>query len=438
MKIHARKSVNVPSSFAVDQVRGMFDLKAEAVAKVEFAVELPDVDEDWQIGVIVGPSGSGKSTVAREAYGDSFFVGMPWDDSQAVVSQFGDESIKDVTQMLTAVGFSSPPSWIKPHHILSGGERFRCDLARALMMPHSLIAFDEFTSVVDRTVAKVCSAAVAKSIRRGTIKKKFVAVTCHYDVTDWLEADWVLDMASGQLARGRLRRPEISLTVATVHRGAWNLFKRHHYLNTKIGLSAKCFVAFWNEEPVAFSAWVPRVTKTNKGAMREHRTVVLPDYQGIGIGNRLSEFCASLFRGVGKKVYSTTSHPSMIHYRNQSPKWRACRFGRAAKPSKKASIKKGLSTARITGGFQFIGPPAERKLARQMIDSLRVVRPIGETIERIWNVLGSPGSSMISARTIVQRSGLPREKVDAILGQLERNQQIVRFRVGKKVVFGRV
>ncbi|WP_146566826.1 hypothetical protein [Posidoniimonas corsicana] len=82
---------------------------------------------------------------------------------------------------------------------------------------------------------------------------------------DWLEPDWVLDMSSQQLARGRLRRfpdgrPAIELQVAPVHRGAWELFRRHHYLNTSIQRGATCFCAFWPQpsgawEPVAFSAW---------------------------------------------------------------------------------------------------------------------------------------------------------------------------------------
>ena len=31
--------------------------------------------------------------------------------------------------------------------------------------------------------------AISKDVRRS--KKKFIAVTCHYDVVDWLEPDWV-------------------------------------------------------------------------------------------------------------------------------------------------------------------------------------------------------------------------------------------------------
>jgi ABC-type ATPase with predicted acetyltransferase domain len=64
------------------------------------------------------------------------------------------------------------------------------DIARALCLDRDLIVFDEFTSVVDREIAKVSAFAIAKAVRRS--KKQFIAVTCHYDVVDWLEPDWVL------------------------------------------------------------------------------------------------------------------------------------------------------------------------------------------------------------------------------------------------------
>jgi hypothetical protein len=38
--------------------------------------------------------------------------------------------------------------------------------------------------------AKIASFTFSKSIRRSN--KQFIAVTCHYDVEDWLEPDWVL------------------------------------------------------------------------------------------------------------------------------------------------------------------------------------------------------------------------------------------------------
>lgn len=403
----------VPESFAVDQVRGMFDLARAAEASETFAVELPERGElvdgqSWRIGVIVGPSGSGKSTVARSAYGDDFCERFDWDPTKAVVDQFPGVDLRTVTDTLNAVGFSSPPAWVKPHHVLSGGERFRCDLARALLRgdpsaeadsPGSpgLVAFDEFTSVVDRTVAKICSAAIAKSLRRGRIGTQFVAVTCHYDVLDWLEPDWVLDMANCQLARGRLwRRPTIELEVAPVHRSAWSLFSRHHYLTHEIQNGAKCFVAFWPQpdgtsEPVGFSSWVHRMTRNGRAAdMREHRTVVLPDFQGVGIGNRLSEVCASIWVGLGGRAFSTTSHPAMIGYRSRSDAWRTIRHGMVSAGSTKllkrrasSGVASGIersrlaqtqrgqpaltSAGRITGGFQYVGPAMAKKQAEDFV-----------------------------------------------------------------------
>jgi ABC-type ATPase with predicted acetyltransferase domain len=95
----------------------------------------------------------------------------------------------EVTRTLCSVGFASPPDWLKSYGCLSQGEKMRVDIARALCLDKPLIVFDEFTSVVDREIAKVSAFAISKAVRRS--KKKFIAVTCHYDVVDWLEPDWV-------------------------------------------------------------------------------------------------------------------------------------------------------------------------------------------------------------------------------------------------------
>ena len=126
--------------------------------------------EPWRVGLIVGPSGSGKSTVARTMFPGSVYRPREWPPERAVVDGLGDRPIKEITGLFTAVGFSSPPSWVKPYQVLSNGEQFRCDLARALARcdatAEKLVVFDEFTSVVDRNVARVVSAATAKATAR--------------------------------------------------------------------------------------------------------------------------------------------------------------------------------------------------------------------------------------------------------------------------------
>jgi ABC-type ATPase with predicted acetyltransferase domain len=82
----------------------------------------------------------------------------------------------------------------------------RVDIARALCLSQNEIVFDEVTSVVDREIAKVSAFAISKAVRRS--KKKFIAVTCHYDVVDWLDPDWVFCTDTMEFSRKKgLGRP---------------------------------------------------------------------------------------------------------------------------------------------------------------------------------------------------------------------------------------
>lgn len=128
---HLEVTVSCPvyDSFRVQQVAGLFDVPLSGKAQATFAVEVPGADEAWQIGLIVGPSGSGKTSIARRAFGPSLVESRPWPDDRAVIDCFGDLPVRDITSLLTAVGFGSPPAWVKPYAVLSGGEKFRCDLA---------------------------------------------------------------------------------------------------------------------------------------------------------------------------------------------------------------------------------------------------------------------------------------------------------------------
>jgi GNAT superfamily N-acetyltransferase len=393
----------------------MFDLPERETASVRFAAELPHENVPWQIGLIVGPSGSGKTTIARTAFG-KLAGRRRWPRDRAVVDCFGRRSIKEITAMLTSVGFSSPPAWVKPYHVLSQGEQFRCDLARALLSRKRRIVFDEFTSVVDRTVAKIGTAAVAKTVRRMNVRqasqpdsrecqpgkanvRQFVAVTCHYDVAEWLEPDWVLDMGGmpnermtnveritndqmtnstlkhssfefpstfefrhSSFTKGCLRRPPLRLHLHRTTADAWPLFARHHYLSAALNRSAHCYVgllegmermempnermpnveSMTNEEmtkgsfkhsafefpstfefrhssfspqPVAFCAVLSAIGR--RGVWRVSRLVVLPDYQGIGIGRAMLAAVAEQY----PRLRITTSHPAMLRALSTDPAW---------------------------------------------------------------------------------------------------------------------
>jgi GNAT superfamily N-acetyltransferase len=246
---------------------------------------------------------------------------------------------------------------LKPFHVLSNGEQFRVTLARTLAEAPELAVVDEFTSVVDRTVAQIGSAALAKTVRASN--RRFVAVSCHYDIEEWLQPDWKYDTASGQfLWRSLRRRPPLAFSVRRVNSSLWKIFRQHHYLSHDLHRSAKCFVAEIDGRPAAFASVIHN-PNNGKGWWREHRTVCLPDFQGVGLGNALSEFVAGMMTATGKMYRSTTSHPAMIRHRCKSPLWRMTRapdFGRA--PSGSSEITSRLSTnwSRPTAGFQFVGP----------------------------------------------------------------------------------
>ena len=345
--------IDYTPTFRTEKVAGMFDVPVNEKMRKEWDIDIPLEGKDWSVGLIVGASGAGKTTIAKRTFGDeAYFNGNKW-ESKSLLDDFSkNHEIKTITDSLSNVGFSSPPSWLLPYSVLSNGQKFRADLARAMLETDGLLVFDEFTSVVDRTVAKVGAFAAQKFIRK--MKRQFVAVTCHYDVAEWLEPDWVYDVSASSFTWGRLRRPEITVTIERCHHSAWKLFKGHHYLSADINTSARVYVAFVDGEPAGLCAILPFPHPKLKNCWKEHRTVVLPDYQGLGLGNRLSEHVGDILHGEGKRFISTTSHPAMIGYRNKSSKWLLTR-----KPSRTGASKrmqKG-STAhnRLSASFEYLG-----------------------------------------------------------------------------------
>lgn len=351
-------------TFRSDKVAGMFDVPIESIQEMEWDVDMPIEDEEWTIGLIVGPSGSGKTTLAKRIFGDdAYHEGFEWEGPQVVDNFPKGLDVTEITGALSHVGFSSPPAWCKPFQVLSNGQKFRAEMARLLLEPNKdLVVVDEFTSVVDRNAAKAGSEAIQKYIRkRGD--KQFVAVSCHYDIIPWLRPDWIYQVDTGHFewTRGKLRRPEITLKIRRVHHSAWRIFKGHHYLTADINTAAHCYVAFLSgdgfdgEEPVAFGAALYQPHKDAKNIWRGHRTVVLPDYQGMGIGNRLSEEIAKHYLSQGMRYRSTTSHPGLFFSRQKNPRWRLVRSPSQVAARGDSGKVTGQSVGRMTATFEYIG-----------------------------------------------------------------------------------
>jgi len=313
------KRVTVVPDDITTEISRVFDYEFDGTTEFK-PLEISPLDREsvigseWGIGLIVGPSGSGKSTLLKE-FGTE--ENITWDSNKAVCSHFIDAM--DAEERLSSVGFNTIPSWLRPYHVLSTGEQFRSDLARRIK---DGAVIDEFTSVVDRNVARSCSVALSKYVNKKGIKN-LVLATCHYDIIEWLQPDWVYDTVSQTVdSRRLLRRPEIEVEVVPCSVEAWRMFRDHHYLTGDINKGSRCWIATWNGEPVGFSSVIPLPSGTLRNAWRGHRTVVLPDFQGLGIGVRLSDAIGEIHLSEGKRYFSKTAHPRLGQYREHSPKWK--------------------------------------------------------------------------------------------------------------------
>lgn len=339
-------------TFRTSQIAGIFDVPLGVRLKHEWHIDLPINDKQWNIGLIYGSSGSGKTTIAKKIWPEYYIRGFDWDEDMPVIDNFPkDIEINKIIEVLTAVGFSSPPSWIKPFKVLSTGEKFRSELARCLIDDRILVVFDEFTSVVDRIVAKIGSVAISKNIKKQN--KKFIALSCHSDIIEWLEPDWIYRTDTNEFQWVYLRRPAIELQLFRVYYKAWEMFKQYHYLTSKLNKAARCFICEWNGVPVGFTSALPLVGRV-KGIWRGHRTVVLPDYQGIGIGNAMLKMLAQYFKKEGYRFRGTTSHPALVYYRLKHPEeWKLVKI--PSSDHKSSKLRPQTAQGRLVATFEYIG-----------------------------------------------------------------------------------
>ena len=177
-----------PDEFT-EKVAQAFDLEFDGT----ISTEIPDFScpKDFNIGMIVGASGSGKSQILNHHF-NMIHKQIIWLNNKAIVSHF--DSPDEAIEKLFACGLASVPTLCKPFHVLSNGEKYRATVARKL---RSGMILDEFTSEVNRETAKSLSVALSKYIRSKNITN-VVLSSCHKDIVEWIEPDWVFDCDSGE------------------------------------------------------------------------------------------------------------------------------------------------------------------------------------------------------------------------------------------------
>jgi len=343
----------------LETIRTKYDIKDY----VEPNITIPNLPKEG-IVLIVGTSGSGKSTILRSLGHNQAISLSP---CSAVIENFS--TAERGEELLLACGLRTIPAWFRPPTTLSNGERHRFEMAMAL--DQGVQCIDEFTSVVDRDTAK----SLAYSVRRYYDQNPGVLyiASCHRDIVDWLDPDWVYDtdlqVLDNRRSLLRLGRPKITLTIRSTTSDYWRYFSKYHYLDTRMSRSVHCYIGLIGDKPVAFHAAIHSTNRDIHSYWRGHRTVVLPEFQGLGIGTAFSDAIAQIYVDRGLRYFSKTAHPSFGEHREKSPLWRPTSTNRKSRLSsyllKDGTARKmpgygGTTTARDAGrvcySHEYIGP----------------------------------------------------------------------------------
>lgn len=364
MKVAIHHECRDADSYRAARVKSLFNV--DDGSRFDLEADLPIEGLDWKIGAVIGPSGSGKSSIGRALFGSAAMWGpLDWPADAPIIDAISPSGSFDaVTGALSAVGLGTVPSWLRPYGVLSTGERFRADLARLVCEAPARAVIDEFTSVVDRQIAKVGAHAFSRAWRR--TGGQAVVLSCHYDILDWLQPDWVFDTRTGRFSgRWLQRRPGIELRIVETDWRWWPYFEPHHYLKAPRMIAATCYVGFIGDEPVAHLA-----VSTRQGMVeaRACRLVVMPEWQGAGVGMRfLNAVCAAWRRGQNRYgipllTLFHTSHPGLAAALRRDPLWAqvsAKLHGDSKARSRETMKKSGHGTGfgghfRAVQGFRYV------------------------------------------------------------------------------------
>jgi ABC-type lipoprotein export system ATPase subunit len=289
-----------------------------------------DVGTDYNVGLIVGSSGSGKTTLAEVIFGADAIFRDELKGDAALIDQFPEEmSYDDCVHALTGVGLTQVPCWIRPAFTLSTGQRARAAAALSMCDQRDTVVIDEWTSVVDRTIGKIMSHCVQKFARWNN--KRIVLLSCHYDVVEWLDPDWIIDCNTATYEDRRLlqrgqRKETIAFDVRTVDPNTWLHFKKYHYLTGRVPpVVPPTWGLFLGQNQVGFCAYtcyVPHI-KGRQLILHCSRVVIHPDYCGLGLGGTLVTVTAGMMKGLyDARIMGKGSNLAIKNHNVKDPMWK--------------------------------------------------------------------------------------------------------------------
>jgi energy-coupling factor transporter ATP-binding protein EcfA2 len=353
----------ISDSFMAKKAMMSVDLDAEEKSWHTISIKGIDVETEFNVGMIYGASGSGKSSLARHMFGEDALKPVEIDPTKAVIDQFPEDmSYDDRQNLLNSIGLSQVPCWIKPIGLLSNGQQERAKVALNLAVKKDLYVFDEWTSVVDRNVAKVMSHAVQKYARRNG--KRVILISCHNDVFEWLNPCFFIDCNTQSYQdrradrQGYVRSEKLEFTVREVDKSTWRNFSKYHYLSDSLpGGIVKFYGLFLGDKQIGFQCFANYVpVRGKKITMHSNRTVIHPDYVGFGLGMRIIDITSQLMLDQGYKVMAKYSSTPVFKSMVKNPLWKFREKMNDTPQAGGTMMRKSGFRKKVTSySFEFIG-----------------------------------------------------------------------------------
>ena len=148
--------------------------------------------------------------------------------------------------------------------------------------------------------------------------------------------------------------PSVDLQLQRCPYYHFDSFKRHHYLTEGINKSCWSWELRLHGRPIGFHSvntalGMPGAGEGSSGGSREHRVVILPDFQGIGLGWMLAETVAAQLTSTGRRYTSITMHSTFGKCRDRSPRWRPNARNHKADKDEATTDVRGRSLAQKAG-----------------------------------------------------------------------------------------
>jgi len=301
-KIKYELSSEVFNTFRCQAAANSLDIDVKKKSKHSVEIDNVAIPNEWNVGIIYGASGSGKTTMAKHLFGNDIFQ-VSLDENLPIIDQLPKEFNYDqCASILNGIGLNSVPCWIRPIKTLSNGQKARAEAAY-LMCKTDLVCIDEWTSVVDRTVAKAMSLCINKFAKK--FNKKIILLSCHYDILEWLQPDWLIDCNKQEFILPKSKdfffneREQIEFTIKEVDRKSWKYFSKYHYLSEHLpGGKIYLYGLFHGENQIGFQCFA-NYTPHKPGTTiiyHSNRTVIHPDYNGMGLGIKLINETSKLLK----------------------------------------------------------------------------------------------------------------------------------------------